>query len=198
MSLGRIWGSHVTSMKMAVFWVVAPCSLVEVYRRFRGASCLHHQGNVIGMTRENHVSLMCLPLHSTHRIQPLDVALMRHFKTYYTQGIGTWLRNHPGCTVTHCKISGLMGKAELWADFTETALNHFRKICFFYEQTCSGITKEKTPFRRKNLQHFSLIQASLTNHQQQLFVRKSSASSLHLRTHRKQFQESHDAEHHFL
>jgi hypothetical protein len=26
---------------MAVFWVSAPCSLVEVYRRFRGASCLH-------------------------------------------------------------------------------------------------------------------------------------------------------------
>jgi hypothetical protein len=30
---------------MAVFWVVAPCSLVEVYRRFRGACCLHHQGD---------------------------------------------------------------------------------------------------------------------------------------------------------
>jgi hypothetical protein len=24
------------SMKIAVFWVVAPCSLVEVYQRFRG------------------------------------------------------------------------------------------------------------------------------------------------------------------
>jgi hypothetical protein len=24
------------NMKMAVFWIVAPCSLVEVYRRFRG------------------------------------------------------------------------------------------------------------------------------------------------------------------
>jgi hypothetical protein len=33
------------SMKMNVFWVVAPCSLVEVYRRFRGACCLHHQGD---------------------------------------------------------------------------------------------------------------------------------------------------------
>jgi hypothetical protein len=32
------------SMKMAVFWVVAPCSLVEVYQRFRGTCCLHHQG----------------------------------------------------------------------------------------------------------------------------------------------------------
>jgi hypothetical protein len=29
---------------MAVFWVVAPCSLVEVYQRFRGPCCLHHQG----------------------------------------------------------------------------------------------------------------------------------------------------------
>jgi hypothetical protein len=32
-------------MNMAVFWVVAPCSLVEVYRRFRGACCLHHEGS---------------------------------------------------------------------------------------------------------------------------------------------------------
>jgi hypothetical protein len=31
-------------MKMTVFWDVSPCSLVEVYRRFRGAYCLHHQG----------------------------------------------------------------------------------------------------------------------------------------------------------
>jgi hypothetical protein len=30
---------------MAVFWVVAPCSLVEVYLRFRGACCLHLQGD---------------------------------------------------------------------------------------------------------------------------------------------------------
>jgi hypothetical protein len=26
-------------MKIAVFWVVAPCSLVEVYQRFRGPCC---------------------------------------------------------------------------------------------------------------------------------------------------------------
>jgi hypothetical protein len=30
-------------LKMAVFWVVAPCSLVEVYQRFRGPCCLRHQ-----------------------------------------------------------------------------------------------------------------------------------------------------------
>jgi hypothetical protein len=30
---------------MAVFWVVAPCSLVAVYRPFRGTCCIHHQGD---------------------------------------------------------------------------------------------------------------------------------------------------------
>jgi hypothetical protein len=35
----------VASMKMAVFWVAAPCSLVEVYRCFRVTYCLHHQGD---------------------------------------------------------------------------------------------------------------------------------------------------------
>jgi hypothetical protein len=32
-----------TNMKMIVFWDVGPCSLVEVYRRFRGTCCLQHR-----------------------------------------------------------------------------------------------------------------------------------------------------------
>jgi hypothetical protein len=32
-------------LKMAVFWVIVPCSLVQAYRHFRGACCLHHQGD---------------------------------------------------------------------------------------------------------------------------------------------------------
>jgi hypothetical protein len=35
------------STRMAAFWVVAPCSLVEVYQRFRGPCCLHHQGTLL-------------------------------------------------------------------------------------------------------------------------------------------------------
>jgi hypothetical protein len=32
-------------VKIAVFWVIVLCSLVEVYQRFGGACCLHHQDN---------------------------------------------------------------------------------------------------------------------------------------------------------
>jgi hypothetical protein len=56
--------------KMAVFWVVAPCSLVEIYQRFRGPCCLHHQGDRPddgGNRRENLKSYLILLsiLHSS-------------------------------------------------------------------------------------------------------------------------------------
>jgi hypothetical protein len=48
-------------MKMAVFWYVAPCSLVDTDRCFRGAYCLHHQGddrvNVVRLELNNETSI---------------------------------------------------------------------------------------------------------------------------------------------
>jgi hypothetical protein len=35
--------------KMAAFWVIAQFSVVDVYRCFRGACCLHYQGDVLVM-----------------------------------------------------------------------------------------------------------------------------------------------------
>jgi hypothetical protein len=34
-----------SSIKMAIFWGVAPCNLLDTDRHFRGAYCLHHQGD---------------------------------------------------------------------------------------------------------------------------------------------------------
>jgi hypothetical protein len=49
---------------MAVFWVVAPCSLVELYQRFRGPCCLHHQGEGANILRTNHYSVNIVTVHS--------------------------------------------------------------------------------------------------------------------------------------
>jgi hypothetical protein len=40
-------GFEITVPLMAVFWVVEPCSLVEVYQRFRGPCYLHHRPDVV-------------------------------------------------------------------------------------------------------------------------------------------------------
>jgi hypothetical protein len=39
-------------MKMAVFWVLVTCSLVQVYQRFGGPCCLHHQGDDRDVTEQ--------------------------------------------------------------------------------------------------------------------------------------------------
>jgi hypothetical protein len=44
LKLVRFQVRKVANMNMTAFWDIVPCSLVEVYRRFRGAYCLrlHH------------------------------------------------------------------------------------------------------------------------------------------------------------
>jgi hypothetical protein len=57
-------------LKMDVFWVVAPCSLVEFYQRFRGPCCLHHQG----VRPETLVKLY----QTTRCYDPEDISLHTH------------------------------------------------------------------------------------------------------------------------
>jgi hypothetical protein len=54
-------------MKMAVFRVVAPCRLVEFYRRFRGACYLHHQGDVALMVEAESTSETSVNFSQTTR-----------------------------------------------------------------------------------------------------------------------------------
>jgi hypothetical protein len=42
---------------MAVFWFVAPYSLVEVYRRFGDTRCLHHQGAAVKTSNPTNFTL---------------------------------------------------------------------------------------------------------------------------------------------
>jgi hypothetical protein len=83
-------------MRMTVFWVVAPCSLVEVYRRFIGACSLHHQGdrpetsvNFYQTTRHNNPEDSHL---HTHRRENLEshketneshLLSVRNFSSFY-------------------------------------------------------------------------------------------------------------------
>lgn len=85
--------------------------------------------DVILHARESHVTIVCLPPHCSHRLQPLDVAFMRPFKGYYNEEVRTWLANHrdPVRPLTHYQISSLIGKAFAKAATMENAISGFRK-----------------------------------------------------------------------
>jgi hypothetical protein len=74
------------SMKMTVFWDVAPRSLVEIYWHFRGTYCPHHQGDEAVSTSEISVNF-----YQTTRLNiPEDSHL--HF-TLRTTGVCLTLRH---------------------------------------------------------------------------------------------------------
>lgn len=83
--------------------------------------------DVIDMARESGIIVLSLPPHSTYRIQPLDVAFMGPFKTFYANEVETWLMNHPGRVVTSYQVSELMGKAYIRAATKEVAIDGFKK-----------------------------------------------------------------------
>mgnify|MGYP002224296164 CR=1 FL=1 len=72
-----------------------------------------HTKNVeaLDLAREHGVIMLVLPAHTTHRLQPLDVAFFKHLSSYYIDEMEVWLRANPGRVVTQFQISQLFGKA---------------------------------------------------------------------------------------
>jgi len=92
---------------------------------------------LIEMARENHVHILVIPPHTSHRLQPLDVSFMGPLNTYYEQEVRVWLRNHPGKVVTIYQVAALFGAAYQKAATSSTALSGFAKtgICPFNPHT---------------------------------------------------------------
>jgi hypothetical protein len=57
---------------MAVLWVVATCSLVEFYRRFRHACCRHHQRDDLVMEETGMSETSVNVYHTTRCSNPGD------------------------------------------------------------------------------------------------------------------------------
>lgn len=71
-----------------------------------------HMRNIelIDLAGENHVHLLSIPPHSSHKIQPLDKTFMGPLKKYYAEHIRCWLRVNVRA-LTHFDIVELLGRA---------------------------------------------------------------------------------------
>lgn len=87
--------------------------------------------DVIDLARESGVSLVCLPPHSSDRMQPLDKTFMKTFKTYYAQEIENWLSAHPFRAVTVYQIGQLIGKAYVKTATMGVAMQGFKVTGIF-------------------------------------------------------------------
>lgn len=65
----------------------------------------------INYAKENGVVMLSFPPHCSHRLQPLDRSVYGPFKKYLSSAQDSWLRNHPGKSMTIYDIPSLVRHA---------------------------------------------------------------------------------------
>ena len=112
----------------------------------------HTKNLDVDKARKHSVAIVSLPLHSTHKIQPHDVGLMKPLKTYYVQEIATWLGNNPSRFVTPFVVCKLFGREYRGAATMEGSVNSLIKTGLFpcsrhlfqdHEFACHGVDELK-------------------------------------------------------
>ncbi|XP_055610839.1 uncharacterized protein LOC129757592 [Uranotaenia lowii] len=81
---------------------------------------------VLEKATENHVRILSISPHTSHKLQPLDVAFMAPLKANYSTAVGHFLRRQPGSVVGIHDVAGLVNEAFSATASVMTAANGFR------------------------------------------------------------------------
>ncbi|KAJ8909546.1 hypothetical protein NQ315_012740, partial [Exocentrus adspersus] len=91
----------------------------------------HVSLQIIELARENHVKLLTLPPHTSHKLQPLDKSVYGPLKKYYSDQCRNWLVNNPGKRILIYDIAEILGKAYPLAFCSRNCISGFRDTGIF-------------------------------------------------------------------
>jgi DDE superfamily endonuclease/helix-turn-helix, Psq domain len=77
----------------------------------------HINDRVIELAVKNDIIILKLPPHSSHLLQPLDVAVFKGLKTRWEKSVGKWTRNNQGRRLPKSKFSKFI--SHIWTDAPE-------------------------------------------------------------------------------
>ena len=60
----------------------------------------HMSVELIKLARANNIHLLCLPSHTSHILQPLDVGVFKSFKSNFSKSCSSYRAAHPGRVIT--------------------------------------------------------------------------------------------------
>jgi len=90
----------------------------------------HKSIDAVELARENYITLVTIPPHTSHRLQPLDLTFFGPVKKAYNREVDKWMTRYPGRRVTDYDLCELFTPAYQRAASIEKAVNGFK---------CSGI-----------------------------------------------------------
>lgn len=87
----------------------------------------HRAIKVLDYAYENNVVLLTVPPHTTHKLQPLDVAVYGPFGKYFQYAIDKWQKAHPSQHVSFFDIGEIFCESYLKAATPANAISGFKK-----------------------------------------------------------------------
>lgn len=97
--------------------------------------CDNHESHIsitaLNIAKENGVTILTIPPHTSHKIQPLDVSVYGPLKAYYNEAVDNWLLAHPGIPLTIYQVAECFGKALSKAVTPSNIIAGFKKSGIF-------------------------------------------------------------------
>lgn len=108
----------------------------------------------INFCRENGITILTLPPHTSNRLQPLDRCVFGPFKKYFSEAVHSWMINHPNETISIYSLPELCSKAWDRAATPENVKSGFlkcgispvdRNIFQDHDFLCSSVSDRPIP-----------------------------------------------------
>ena len=87
----------------------------------------HTSIELIEMARENNVTILCLPAHTSHILQPLNVGVFKSFKASFNKTCGNYMKQHPGRVITTDVLASMIAQAYPTSFTPVNVLSGFKK-----------------------------------------------------------------------
>jgi hypothetical protein len=103
----------------------------------------HISVELIELAKANDIHLMCLPAHTSHILQPLDVGVFKSFKSFFSKSCHEYMMTNPGRVITTDVLASLVGKAWPQSLTPLNILSGFRK-CGIYPFNPGEVSDRQT------------------------------------------------------
>lgn len=71
----------------------------------------HLAPEALNIAKDSGVTILTIPPHSSHKLQPLDVSVFGPLQTYYNAAVDSRIMHHPGKPISIYNIAELLGQA---------------------------------------------------------------------------------------
>lgn len=101
----------------------------------------HVDNRVVTLAQENGITILKLPPHTSHLLQPLDLAVFRSFKTAWDEELVSWQRQNQGMKLPKKIFSEKVRK--VWNTITPLVIQNGFKKAGIYPFNASVVPNEK-------------------------------------------------------